>query len=100
MGFSLAAFAKRRHCTQVRARWRLQRRSDATRGRRAAARRALDFLGELGAETAPEVRQRGRLLRAQLREQPIVRCELTLPRIALEAHDLLEAARAEIQSAP
>ncbi len=29
---------------------------------------ALDDLSELGAETAPEVRQRGRLLRAQLRE--------------------------------
>src|SRR6266516_8106876 len=61
---------------------------------------ALDDLSELGAETAPEIRQRGRLLRAQLREQPIVRYELTLPRIALEAHDLLEAAGAEVQSPP
>jgi len=58
-----------------------QRRGWSSRSRRAIARTTLDVLGrlpaELGAETAPQVHQRGRLLRAKFRKQPIMGCQLT-----------------------
>ena len=52
------------------------------------------------APTPPQIREGSRLFRAKLRKELVVRCELALPKVSVQAHHLPEALRAKVEAAP
>src|SRR2546428_426182 len=56
--------------------------------------------GKFRAEMPTQVREGSRLFRSELRKELVVRCQLAFPEIALQAHHLPEALRAEVETPP